>query len=412
MIMHTLLILADDLSGALDTAAQAAEKGIPVRVYRSPEFAGAVSGESSSVLVINTATRHHSPARARTILAECLRRLEDIPFVYKKTDSALRGNTGAELEELLTRRGGPIPFIPAWPDLGRTTAGGRQFLNGIPLDKTELARDALNPVRHSFIPGVIAEQSDLPVMLVPKSPEWNRAELARTLKGFTGIAVFDAENNGDLLAAADFLMEKKLLGASAGCAGFARVLMDVIPFPPEKASAPVRPFPRRPLLVVSGSRHTASISQLRSALENGIPGAAINGEEGASFREEIQSCAESLADRGICIAGTRLSMGMENGCGKEGGAENAARSLAKTAGGVIEKTGPVHLAVFGGDTLLCLMEALDYDYLVPEEEIESGVVVSEAHGRHGSAYIVTKAGSFGGENLVEKIHAYYRLDEP
>ncbi|MDR1288165.1 MAG: hypothetical protein LBK08_11200 [Treponema sp.] len=399
--MCTLLVLADDLSGALDTAAGAAKKGIPVRVYSSPESAGAALEKGPGVLVINTATRHLDPARAREVLGECLRRLSGVPFVYKKTDSALRGNTGAELEELLRRRGGPLPFIPAWPRMGRTTAGGRQFIDGTPLDETELARDALNPVRHSFIPEIIAEQSKLPVSLA--APPFSGTE-AGTEK-WSGIVIFDARTEGDLFAAAAFLMEKGLLGASAGCAGFAEALMTVLPFPPEKAPVPARPFPRRPLLVVSGSRHTASAAQIRSALENGVPGAAAGGEQAASFREEITSCAGFLADRGICITGTRLSMGMERS-GEEGDAKNAARSLAKTVKGIIEKTGPVHLAVFGGDTLLCLMEALGYEYLVPEEEIEGGVVVSRAHGRRDSVYVVTKAGSFGGKNLIEKIHAH------
>ncbi|MDR1106897.1 MAG: four-carbon acid sugar kinase family protein, partial [Treponema sp.] len=345
--MCTLLILADDLSGALDTAAGAAGRGIPVRVYSSPESAGAASEEGPGVLVINTATRHLCPARAREIIAGCLRRLPGVPFVYKKTDSALRGNIGAELEEILRRRGGPLPFVPAWPRMGRTTEGGRQFINGIPLDGTELARDALDPVRHSFIPEIIAGQSKLPVSLA--APPFSGTE-AGTEK-WPGIVIFDARTGDDLLASAAFLMEKGFLGASAGCAGFAEALMTVLPFPPEKAPVPARPFPRRPLLVVSGSRHTASVAQVRSALENGVPGAAAGGEQAASFREGIKSCAGFLADRGICITGTRLSMGME-GFGEEGDAEDAARSLAKSVKGIVEKTGPVHLAVFGGDTLL------------------------------------------------------------
>jgi uncharacterized protein YgbK (DUF1537 family) len=410
--MHTLLILADDLTGALDTAVQAAEKGIPVRVYRSPESAGAFPPEGTGVLAINTATRHLGPEDSKAVIDMCLDRWKDIPFVYKKTDSALRGNIGAELEALLRGRGGPLPFIPAWPGMGRTTEGGRQYINGIPLEESDMACDALNPLRHGFIPDIIAEQSALPVSLVPAPlPQPPLAGPGAWSGG--RVVIFDARTGEDLRAAAAFLMKNKLLGASAGCAGFAEALMDVLPFPAAETAGRPERFPKRPLLIVSGSRHRASVAQLRAALEEGVPGVTAGGESRAGLREEIRRCAGFIREQGVSIAGTRLSMTEAGVRGGEDGtsAEHAAASLAVFVRGVMEETGPLHLAVFGGDTLLRVMEALAYEYLVPQETLQSGVAVSLAVGRSGSVYIVTKAGAFGGRDLIQNIRGYIAARE-
>ncbi|MDR1174406.1 MAG: four-carbon acid sugar kinase family protein [Treponema sp.] len=405
--MHTLLILADDLTGALDTAVQAAEKGIPVRVYRSPESARALPPAGTGVLAINTATRHLGPEDSRAVVDMCLDRWKDIPFVYKKTDSALRGNIGAELEALLRRRGGPLPFIPAWPDMGRTTEGGHQYINGIPLEESDMARDALNPLRHGFIPEIIAEQSTLPVSLVP-APLPEPPRIGPGTWSGDHVVIFDARTGEDLHAAAAFLMERKLLGASAGCAGFAEALMAALPFHGTKTAGRPERFPKRPLLIVSGSRHAASVAQIRAAMAKGVPGVMAGGKDRAGLREDIRRCAGFIREQGVSIAGTRLSMteaGSRNG--EDGtAAEHAATSLAAFVRGVMEETGPLHLAVFGGDTLLRVMEALAYEYLVPQESLQRGVAVSVAVGRSGRAHIVTKAGAFGERDLIQNIRGY------
>jgi uncharacterized protein YgbK (DUF1537 family) len=405
--MHTLLILADDLTGALDTAVQAAEKGIPVRVYRSPESARSFPPAGTGVLAINTATRHLGPEDSRAVVDMCLDRWKDIPFVYKKTDSALRGNIGAELEALLRRRGGSLPFIPAWPDMGRTTEGGRQYINGIPLEESDMARDALNPLRHGFIPEIIAEQSTMPVSLVPAPlPEPLRAGPGAWSGG--RIVIFDARTGEDLHAAAAFLMKNKLLGASAGCAGFAEALMTVLPFPVSETAGRPERFPKRPLLIVSGSRHGASVAQIRAAMAEGVPGLTVGGGSRAGLREDIRRCAGFIREQGVSIAGTRLSMAETGaGSGEDGTtAEHAAISLAAFLRGVMEETGPLHLAIFGGDTLFRVMEALAYEYLVPQETLQRGIAVSVAVGRSGRVHIVTKAGAFGGGDLIQNIRDY------
>ncbi|SVD32954.1 uncharacterized protein METZ01_LOCUS385808, partial [marine metagenome] len=67
-------------------------------------------------------------------------------WIYKKTDSVLRGNIAAELHTLLevTARTRAI-FIPANPSRKRVIRGGNYFIEETPLHKTDFADDPHHP---------------------------------------------------------------------------------------------------------------------------------------------------------------------------------------------------------------------------------------------------------------------------
>jgi uncharacterized protein YgbK (DUF1537 family) len=338
--------------------------------------------------------------------------------VYKKTDSTLRGSIGAELEALIREKKAPLPFIPAYPGLGRTTVRGVQLLNGLPIDKTDMAADALNPVRHSYIPDVIAETSAIPAEVVSASRE-KLKETARELSADRKerIMIFDAETDEDLSAAAAALRDAGLLGISAGCAGFAEFLIRALPL--ERAGEkPALHLPGLPLLVVSGSRHPVSTGQIRTALESGVKGAAVEGEKlrrpewftGPEAASVIALATESLRNEGIFILGTTLSA-PSIGTGTEHAdlsGPGTAGLLGKLVKHINAAAGPLILAVFGGDTLLGIMEILEYEYLSPLGEIRPGIAAARAHGKSGVAFIVTKAGAFGDPGIIRIIEDFLK----
>lgn len=69
-----------------------------------------------------------------------------IGCIYKKTDSALRGNIGAELSAALAADGGDrLHFVPAFPNLDRVTRGGVHYIRrACPLPKVCLERTPLS----------------------------------------------------------------------------------------------------------------------------------------------------------------------------------------------------------------------------------------------------------------------------
>jgi uncharacterized protein YgbK (DUF1537 family) len=54
--------------------------------------------------------------------------------------------------------------------------------------------------------------------------------------------------------------------------------------------------------------------------------------------------------------------------------------------------------IFGGDTAFCFWQSIGCPDLKPIGEIVSGVPVSRISGRN--LLLITKAGSFGGEDLI------------
>jgi uncharacterized protein YgbK (DUF1537 family) len=399
-------------------------------------------------LVINTGTRHRSPAEARAIVGGILEQYPAIPYIYKKTDSTLRGHIGAELEALIRGRNlSVLPFIPAYPALGRRTRRGRQYLDGVPIDRTAMAADSLNPVRRSFIPDIIAEESELPVRLVPRrGPGEHGGESG------TGpeIWVYDAESNADLRDIAGSLEKQGSLGTTAGCAGFAEFLVEFIPgvrdsdppvpnstteacpspepgrpIEPEEPLRPGRPSEpdKRPVLIISGSRHPVSLAQVRAALDAGIPALAVEGNrlllpgwlEGEEAASIVSRCGELLHARGCCILGTRLSLGFEGETDKVPQGTSPGTSpgpgvagfLGKLTGPILKLAGPAHLAVFGGDTLLGILEALGCRLLRPLREIRPGVVLARAESPGENFSIAAKSGAFGEPGLIAELVDFF-----
>ncbi len=161
-------------------------------------------------------------------------------MLYKKLDSTLRGHLAAELAACLQlfqemskgsvyEGAGFAVVAPAFPALGRTTLTGRQFVNGVPLQETEIwKREGLeggaNLVQMLRERGMTVELVGLEV--VRSGPEL----LGRTLKHLgrnTDTVVCDAETDDDLRAVAIASLGLHPAVMWAGSAGLAHQLLSV-----------------------------------------------------------------------------------------------------------------------------------------------------------------------------------------
>lgn len=130
-----LLIVADDLTGALDSAGEAAKLGIPTRVFLTPAALAAASvGTLPPVVAVSTCSRDKTVAAAAAAMHDvcaCLSWLRP-ERVMKKVDSRLKGHVAVEcaiLAEALLRP--QIIAAPALPDMGRVQRDGRLTGSGI-----------------------------------------------------------------------------------------------------------------------------------------------------------------------------------------------------------------------------------------------------------------------------------------
>ena len=123
-----VLIIADDLTGALDSAVTLTGAGLRCVVARRPGDVPAALAERPDVLSVSTASREGGAAAARAAVAAALDAVGALPeIVFKKVDSRLKGHVAAEVAVLAARGGrGARSGRPGDPGAGpdrRRTAG-------------------------------------------------------------------------------------------------------------------------------------------------------------------------------------------------------------------------------------------------------------------------------------------------
>src|SRR5262245_11365468 len=143
----SIVIIADDLSGAAELAGIAFARGLPSEVQR--EFDPATN---AGVIAVDTDSRLLSPGAAAARVAQVARAVaaSQPAWIFKTTDSVLRGHPGAEIAAILQATGMTRSiFVPANPSRGRTISGGIYSIGGVPLDQTAFANDPEFPRRTS-----------------------------------------------------------------------------------------------------------------------------------------------------------------------------------------------------------------------------------------------------------------------
>ncbi|SFB34683.1 Uncharacterized conserved protein YgbK, DUF1537 family [Rhizobium sp. NFR07] len=116
-----LAILADDFTGALDSAAPFAGRGLRTDVALDRDAIAAIIADCPDVLAINLNTREIGADGAREATAAVIALLPAGTPLFKKIDSRLKGNIAAELDA--------TPFVkalvsPAIPEFSRIVQGG------------------------------------------------------------------------------------------------------------------------------------------------------------------------------------------------------------------------------------------------------------------------------------------------
>lgn len=405
--MITLLIVADDFTGALDTGVQLASCGARTRVVTDPTFSPDCA-EGVEVLVIDAETRHLPPCQAGEVVRDIVRRAvaHKVPHIYKKTDSALRGNVGAELSALLEASGEEIlPFLPAYPQIGRCTAGGVHYIGAQPVAESVFGTDPFEPVRHSRVAELIAEQSLVPIHSLP-------ADAA--LSNERGIHVYDAASLDDLEATGRTLAQGGRLHITAGCAGFGAVLPKLLGLCRAQKPAPPQLDPR--LLVVCGSVNPITLAQLDTAEQAGFARQRLlprqklepgywQSAEGRAALEQINGM---LAANPHCILDSNDAGGNQPtadyaaqlGCDLEAMRVRIAASLGHLVAGLFHSPALGTLLLTGGDTLLQCMNCAGVRELEPVCELEKGVVLARFTYDGRTRHVITKSGGFGQKDLL------------
>ena len=154
-------IIADDLTGANDTALQFQKRGVNTNIILDYNEITQTSTEMG-VWAASTESRNIDAETACQRVEEAVHSIStslNIEHFYKKIDSTMRGNIGPEtlrMVEVLDMDAAVV--IPAFPSEGRITVGGYHLLKGIPIGRTELAQDPHSPILESHVPTILKNQ--------------------------------------------------------------------------------------------------------------------------------------------------------------------------------------------------------------------------------------------------------------
>ena len=406
--MILLLIIADDFTGALDTGVQFAACGIPTRVVVDPEIDFA--SIHAKVLVVDTETRHLPAGQAYEIVSKLTRRAcaAGVSFIYKKTDSALRGNIGAELAAVLKASGRKqLPFLPAFPQMNRLTQNGVHYIDGAPVTESPFGKDPFEPVRHIAVASLIASQTDLPAKSYPALNDHESAP------DEAGILIFDAASVEDLARTGRQLAHRNLLAVSAGCAGFGAVLPELLGI--EKGEPAKLPRLDSRLLIVCGSVNPITVAQMDWAQKAGFARLRLTPEQKLTpgywqtgeGQKQLALIDEMLAANPYCIIETNDEGGNQLtadyaarlGIDLETLRQRISGSLGNLVGGIFASPHLGTLLMTGGDTLLQCMNCVGVSQLEPICEMEKGVVLASFTYKGCTRRIITKSGGFGQESL-------------
>ena len=403
--MIRLLIIADDFTGALDTGVQFAACGAATRVITDRNASLAEFTDSCEVLVVDAETRHLSAAEAYVYVSNIVSQAVklDIPHIFKKTDSALRGNIGAELTALLEASGETqLPFLPAFPQMNRCTVEGVHYIAGVPVAESVFGKDPFEPVTHSKVSEVIAQQSAVAVTCC-------KDEVSET----GGILVFDASTVEDLAAAAGKLHDAGKLHIMAGCAGFGSVLPKLLSI---GTGEPI-PMPKLDpnFLVICGSVNPITVAQCDHAEKEGflrirlIPEQKLEPEHWVSKEGELEfQTLRSILNQYRCRILDTNDFGSNKPTSDYAEAhgmtiEDVRQAVSRSIGYLVSRLFPDPnlgtLLVTGGDTLLQCMDYMDIREIEPLGEMDKGVVLSRFTYQGYTRYVISKSGGFGKETL-------------
>ncbi|MDV3123670.1 four-carbon acid sugar kinase family protein [Mycobacterium sp. 21AC1] len=367
-------VLADDLSGAAETAGKFLGERVPVTLCLDPTTTQADTG----ITVFDLDTRAMTVPEAQRTLRAAVAALGPEVVVLKKIDSLLRGHIGPEVDCLRER--GPVIVAAALPALNRTVEGGVLHLDGVALHRTAAwaVEDAAPPRSVDELFGTAHSES------VPAGGDPRPALSAGR------IAICDAASDSDLdeiVRASRGIPGIQLVGTAALAAAVARIL---------RPATPCAVHRRRnlSLLTVVGTAAAQAAEQVSRLVAHGSRLLTVDAETLRRGTADPTDIARAL-DHGSVV----LTLAGDIPPGNS-------RPVCAALGQLVA-AGQAHhrpdLILTGGETARAVVDAIGLTTLRPIHEVHHGAVVSVASDGRS---VATRPGSFGDRTSLTAIAEY------
>lgn len=387
-------IIADDVTGMLDTGAQFAGRGISTEILPLPVDAERIKSCHADVAVTNAGTRHLTAPEAYRIIRQLSQAAREagVPILFKKTDSALRGHIGSELAAMSDAFAGKaVAFFPAYPELGRITKNGIQYVGGVPLSESAFSRDPLEPATESMVSRILARETGIPC--------FNAEETA--IAPGQKILLFDGETEEEMARRVHAVLAERDNGQMlfAGCAGLAKVLArEVAPIPKK-----TQYIMEDNLFVLCGTNHAVTTGQIRYAQEHGfrrysVPlGALIRGKADEGYAGRVQAL------RQLCRQGEPLIVDIDQQNSTPVGLEDSRKivdGLNQMLLACMDELKHYTLFLTGGDTLDAFLQRSGCQQIAVLGEILPGTPVNRLTLGDQTKYVISKSGGYGQEDVL------------
>lgn len=348
-------IVADDLTGALNSTAPFAKAGLTTCVAVEPSHLREAIATGMQVVAVSTGSRAMEPQSAAAAVADAVRAFARVPVIiaFKKIDSRLKGHVAVEVAAALDgfRRATAI-VCPAIPDLGRTVSDG--LVRGRGAEAGLSVAGSLGPIlERCRIPDVSDERD-------------------------AGLVA------DDILAAPDTILA---VGARGLADALARKLMAGLGMG-RRPDIPVH-LPH-PVVIGIGSRDPITLAQV-DRLRDRLGPFLLDAPDGRLGPHPHADGADVV---GFVMSAGRIRISPAV----------AAERFAHQITGDIRHRRPRSLVLSGGDTAAAVMATLGIGLLRVVGEILPGLPVCRALDDRHDLMIVTKSGGFGGpETLLQML---------
>jgi D-threonate/D-erythronate kinase len=411
--MAQMLVIADDLTGAADCGVACAAYGLRTLVVVGESG----DGTDAEALSIDADTRRLAPGEAAEETARLVRRFlvdgetcDRDTLLYKKLDSTMRGNVGAELAALLEARRALADaderivavLAPAFPATGRTTIDGRQLVNGKTLEEFG-AGQVERAFGRSDLAATMQEAGLRPALLGLKVVRGDAGSLRETMKAAAqeaDVLVCDAETDADLRGIAEASMGLGRGTVWAGSAGLARHLPRAAGLAAAAANEQKRPRAEGPVLFVVGSGSAVVREQMEVLASRSdtivlkIPvEVLLAGAHAAEWEKYRLALDEALRTGRDAAIFPDPEVRVESTQGPM-----LTSALAALAKPFADRVGA--LVATGGETARAVFDGWGVKRLRLIGEVEAGLPCAVTSGWSRALPVLTKAGGFGGAETL------------
>ncbi|MGI8856886.1 MAG: four-carbon acid sugar kinase family protein [Thermomicrobiales bacterium] len=378
-------VVADDLTGACDAAAQFRRAGARTAVIL--DTGTETLPEGWDVIAVTTESRRVLPTIAAARTRDAVERLRSAGAhrLYVKVDSTLRGAPGGIIEAAAMQFGVPYVLVaPAFPEQGRTVLGGwvRREDTAIVDGMARLGETAIASVGHIPLRAIRSSMTAIAI-----SPG--------LLVDTVALLLADAERDDDLWTLAEYAASTEL-AMVAGSAGLARYIAPFWCWETANPDDEDEAWAERdgPVLVVVGTRNPMTQAQL--AYLRDADDVAVIAVPHDAMADTIATAHKALDAFPVVVLAltlppeTSVSDAMLTGL---------ARLVVDVA--VARGDDLCGIVTTGGATALAVCQAARTHVLRVVDEVMPGIPCSVMEdGSLAGVPLVTKSGGFGQEDAL------------